>query len=77
MKDKTAIYLYDNTDERLFVFGCNCEIWVGKKGKKAACDQQKEPMFDLPKRKKALTGITGRNKNDMFDVKRIQVFIFK
>ena len=77
MKDKTAFYLYKENDDRLFVFGSECDIWIGKKGFQAACNQSERSMFDFPKRKKVLTGIIGSSQQDKFDVKRIQVLSFK
>ena len=64
-KNESSFYLYDEDDERLFIFG-NCEIWVGKRGEKAGCKQDEQSFYDYKGNEKALCGITGFEEENMF-----------
>ena len=75
-KNESAFYLYKQDDNRLFVFG-NCDIWIGKKGFKAECEQDEESYYDYQGNEKALTGRSGLKSEDKFDIKRIIVIQFK
>ena len=75
-KNQSAFYLYEEDNSRMFVFG-KCDIWIGKKGQNAFCNQSEEYHFDYQGNEKALTGKTGLQNDDVFDIKRIIVIQFK
>ena len=64
MKNESSFFLYDEDDHRLFSFH---DIWMGKKGYKACCNQDDDCNYDYQRNEKALTGITGLNNEDLFD----------
>ena len=68
-KNKSSFYLFQEDSNRLFVFGK--DIWVGKKGYNASCNQNDNCCYDYRGNEKALTGITGFRKKDEFEIKRI------
>ena len=72
-KNESTFLLYDEDDDRLFIFG-ECDIWVGKKGRKAYCKQNEESLYDYQGNENALTGTEN---GDKFDTKRIVVYQFK
>ena len=73
MKEKSAFFLYEKDDNRLFVFG-NCDIWIPKKGRKAVCSSLYETFYDHKNIEDALVGQSGwDHQKGRFDIKRIVV----
>ena len=69
--------IYDDNDWRLFVFG-NCDIYILKKGRPAACCKLSESIYNYHNEENALVGKSGwDNEKERFEIKRIIVLQFK
>ena len=72
----TAFTMYEDWENGLFSFG-NEDIWIGKKDIKSRCNQYKDASFKYDKNIEALTGFTGTNEEDLFEIKHIQIIQMK
>ena len=75
-ENESTFFLYKEDDNRLFVFG-NDDIWVGKKGNKAICNQDNICCYDYEGTYGALIGRIIWNKGEEDKTERIIVIQFQ
>ena len=75
--EATHFFLHEDIDWRMFFFG-NLDVYVPKKGRKAACENSKGSMYDYQGIEDALCGQSGLNEEkERFPIKRVIVLQFE
>ena len=72
-KKEPTFILYNKYDNKLCVFG-ECDIWIPKQGKNAACIQNEHSFYEYQGKENALVGVSGTNEKSRFEIKHLIAF---